>query len=110
MTAAIASSPFASAAGPELHEIYDKLAAVGPIRRAVVPCGARVWLVTGYAAARAALAAPRLVKGRPQDSPFARWSTASPATPKTSCDSPPTPRSGSSTTKVNAIYDPRNCS
>src|SRR5207249_4791466 len=37
-----------------------------------------------------------------------KWSTASPATTTTSCGSPPTPRSGSPTTKANVIFDQRN--
>jgi cytochrome P450 len=72
MTAVIASSPYTSTGGAERHEIYDELVAAAPIHRVVLPGGAETWLVTGYAAARAALADPRLVKGGPRDAPFAR--------------------------------------
>ncbi|PZF93478.1 hypothetical protein C1I93_17885 [Micromonospora endophytica] len=48
---------------------------------------------------------PPPIRGPPPRS----WSTASPATPPRSCGSPPTPRSGSPTTRANAISDPRSC-
>jgi cytochrome P450 len=71
MTAVITPNPYASTGGTERHEIYDELVAAGPVHRVLLPGGAEAWLVTGYAAARAALADPALVKGGPGNGPFA---------------------------------------
>jgi cytochrome P450 len=71
MTAVITPNPFTSTGGTDRQEIYDELVAAGPVHRVALPGGAEAWLVTGYAAARAALADPRLVKGGPGGGPFA---------------------------------------
>jgi cytochrome P450 len=71
MTGVITANPFTSTGGTDRHEIYDGLVAEGPVHRIVLPGGTQSWLVTGYAAARAALADPRLVKGGPGGGPYA---------------------------------------
>jgi cytochrome P450 len=71
MTAVITPNPYASTGGAERHEIYDELVAGGPVHRVVLPGGTEAWLVTGYAAARAALTDPALVKGGPGGGPYA---------------------------------------
>jgi cytochrome P450 len=71
MTGAITANPFTATGGADRHQIYDALAAAGPVHRTPLPGGAEAWLVTGYAAARTALADPRLVKGGPGGGPYA---------------------------------------
>jgi cytochrome P450 len=44
------------------HVAYERLRAEAPVRPAIMPRGLRVWLVTGYADAKALLADPRLSK------------------------------------------------
>lgn len=44
------------------HELYAQLREQRPVTRAVSPLGLRMWLVTRYADARAALNDPRLLK------------------------------------------------
>ncbi|WP_236788810.1 cytochrome P450 [Amycolatopsis sp. GM8] len=44
------------------HAFYERLRAESPVRQAVMPRGLKVWLVTGYADAKALLADPRLSK------------------------------------------------
>ncbi|HVV08765.1 cytochrome P450 [Amycolatopsis sp.] len=44
------------------HAIYEQLREQGPVRQAIARRGLRVWLVTGYAEAKALLADPRLSK------------------------------------------------
>ena len=44
------------------YPIYEQLRRVGPVRRATLPRGLTVWLVTRYADARAALSSPSLGK------------------------------------------------
>ncbi|WP_306999372.1 cytochrome P450 family protein [Amycolatopsis thermophila] len=44
------------------HALYRKLREDGPVRPAIMPHGMRVWLVSGYAEAKALLADPRLSK------------------------------------------------
>jgi cytochrome P450 len=71
MAAVITPNPYTSTGGAERHDIYDELVAAGPVHRVVLPGGAEAWLVTGHAAARAALTDPALVKGGPGNGPFA---------------------------------------
>ena len=61
---------FTANTGEVRHAVYDALAARGPVHRIVLPHGGEGWLVTGYEAARALLADPRLVKGGPGHGPF----------------------------------------
>ncbi|WP_020421854.1 cytochrome P450 [Amycolatopsis sp. ATCC 39116] len=44
------------------HALYRALREEGPVRPAIMPRGLRVWLVSGYAEAKALLADPRLSK------------------------------------------------
>lgn len=44
------------------HAAYERLRVEAPVRPAVMPRGLKVWLVTGYADAKALLADPRLSK------------------------------------------------
>lgn len=44
------------------HSVYARLRERGPVHRAVLATGLRVWLVTRYAEGRALLADPRLSK------------------------------------------------
>ncbi|GAB2973252.1 cytochrome P450 [Amycolatopsis acidiphila] len=44
------------------HAAYERLRVEAPVRPAVMPRGLKVWLVTGYADAKAVLADPRLSK------------------------------------------------
>ena len=44
------------------HRVYAEMRASGPVHRVVTPNRQQVWLVIGYAEARAALADPRLSK------------------------------------------------
>jgi cytochrome P450 len=44
------------------YPVYERLRAKGPVHRVWMPEGAEVWLVVGYAEARAALTDPRLSK------------------------------------------------
>ena len=44
------------------HSAYERLRVEAPVRPAIMPRGLRVWLVTGYADAKAALSDPRLSK------------------------------------------------
>lgn len=43
-------------------EVWARLRAIGPAHRAAMPNGLPIWAITGYDAARAALADPRLAK------------------------------------------------
>src|SRR5690242_19560491 len=47
------------------YSVHARLRAERPVTAVIMPGGAPVWLVTGYAEARAALADPRLVKSPP---------------------------------------------
>jgi len=47
------------------YAVHARLRARHPVTRAIMPGGAPVWLITGYAEARAALADPRLSKHMP---------------------------------------------
>jgi cytochrome P450 len=71
MSAVITPNPYTSTGGTERHEIYDELVTAGPVHRVLLPGGTEAWLVTGHAAARAALTDPALVKGGPGNGPFA---------------------------------------
>jgi cytochrome P450 len=71
MTAVLPNDPFTSTGADDRHAIYGELTAAGPVHRVPLPGGAEGWLVTGYDAARAALADPALVKGGPGHGPFA---------------------------------------
>ncbi|HEX3309672.1 MAG TPA: cytochrome P450, partial [Streptosporangiaceae bacterium] len=44
------------------YSVHARLRAQGPVARVIMPGGFPVWLVTGYAEARAALADPRMSK------------------------------------------------
>ena len=63
--------PFTAVEDGERLAVYDRLTRIAPIHPFVFPSGAEGWLVTGYDAARAALADPRLSKGGPGHGPFA---------------------------------------
>ncbi|MGB8996863.1 MAG: cytochrome P450 [Pseudonocardiaceae bacterium] len=56
-------SPFTETNGRARHAAFAELAAAGPVQRVVLFTGVAVWLVTGYAEARAVLAHPDVVKG-----------------------------------------------
>jgi cytochrome P450 len=71
MTGVIPTDPFTSTGARDRHAIYDALTAAGPVHRYPLPNGAEGWLVTGHAAARAALTDRALVKGGPGHGPFA---------------------------------------
>jgi cytochrome P450 len=71
MTGVIPTDPFTSTGATDRHVIYARLGAAGPVHRFPLPSGVEGWLVTGYTAARAALADPALVKGGPGHGPFA---------------------------------------
>ena len=47
------------------YSVHARLRAQRPVTPVIMPGGAPVWLITGYAEARAALADPRLRKNRP---------------------------------------------
>jgi cytochrome P450 len=66
----VIGDPFTATADGARHAVYDALAARGPVHRIRLPSGGEGWLVTGYEAARALLADPRIVKGGPGHAPF----------------------------------------
>ncbi|WP_214404992.1 cytochrome P450 family protein [Pseudonocardia lacus] len=70
MTGVIPTDPFTSTGATDRHVIYDALVGEGPVHRFPMPNGVEGWLVTGYAAARAAMADPALVKGGPGHGPY----------------------------------------
>jgi cytochrome P450 len=70
MTGVRPTDPFTATGSGDRHAIYDRLAARAPVHRVPLPGGPEAWLVTGYQAARAALADPRLAKGGPGNGPF----------------------------------------
>ena len=47
------------------YSVHARLRAQRPVTPVVMPGGTPVWMITGYAEARAALADPRLRKNRP---------------------------------------------
>ncbi|MEV6702824.1 cytochrome P450 [Streptomyces sp. NPDC051453] len=63
-------SPFAAVAGNKRHELYEALAAQGPVHPITAPSGTAGWLVTGSEETRALLADPRIVKGGWRATPF----------------------------------------
>jgi len=67
---AVAADPFTATADGARQATYDALTARGPVHRIPLPGGGEGWLVTGYDAARALLADPRIVKGGPGHGPF----------------------------------------
>lgn len=52
------------------HTLYERLRRKGPVHAAVMPDGLRVWMVTRYVDARAALASPLLSKDSGRASPL----------------------------------------
>jgi len=70
MSTAAPPDPFRATVDGDRHAIYGRLVAEGPVHRMPMPNGALGWLVTGYEAARAALADPRIVKGGPGHGPY----------------------------------------
>jgi cytochrome P450 len=69
--APIAVDPFTATAEGERQAVYDELVALGPVHRINTPNGQVGWLITGYEAARAALADPRIAKGKEGHSLYA---------------------------------------
>ncbi len=67
---AVLTDPFTATADGARHRVYDAFTARGPVHRIALPGGGEGWLVTGYDAARALLADPRIVKGGPAHGPF----------------------------------------
>ncbi|GAA2404821.1 cytochrome P450 [Actinomadura vinacea] len=63
------TSPFVEAAPAARHAAFAELAAAGPVRRVMLFTGVPVWLITGYAEAREALAHPDIIKGKGGDGP-----------------------------------------
>ncbi|MGK5555698.1 cytochrome P450 family protein [Actinomadura kijaniata] len=63
------TSPFVEAAPDARHAAFAELAAAGPVRRVTLFTGVPVWLITGYAEAREALAHPDVIKGSGGDGP-----------------------------------------
>lgn len=63
--------PFTAAPNGARHAALAELAGEGPVHHLVLPTTVPAWVITSYAAARAAFADPRLVKGGPRNSPFA---------------------------------------
>ncbi|GAA1536548.1 cytochrome P450 [Actinomadura kijaniata] len=63
------TSPFVEAAPSARHAAFAELAAAGPVRRVTLFTGVPVWLITGYAEAREALAHPDVIKGKGGDGP-----------------------------------------
>jgi cytochrome P450 len=56
--------PFLATADGDRHAAYQALSAHGPVHRLPTPAGVPVWMITGYQAARAAFADPRIVKAQ----------------------------------------------
>ena len=71
MTGVVPTDPFTATANGVRRLAYDDLAARAPVHRHQLPMGGECWLVTGYAAAKAALTDRRLVRGGPGHGPFA---------------------------------------
>ncbi|KAB8181548.1 cytochrome P450 [Nonomuraea phyllanthi] len=63
------TSPFVEAAPAARHAAFADLAAAGPVQRVMLFTGVPVWLITGYAEAREALAHPDIIKGKGGDGP-----------------------------------------
>jgi cytochrome P450 len=63
--------PFAAVPNGARHTALAELARTGALHNLVLPTTVPAWVITSYAEARAALADPRLVKGGPENSPFA---------------------------------------
>ncbi|SDL30284.1 cytochrome P450 family protein [Nonomuraea jiangxiensis] len=63
------TSPFVEATPAARSAAFAELAAAGPVRRATLFTGVPVWLITGYAEAREALAHPDVIKGKGGDGP-----------------------------------------
>ncbi|GAA4623883.1 cytochrome P450 [Actinoallomurus vinaceus] len=63
------TSPFVEATPAARYAAFAELAKAGPVQRVTLFTGVPVWLITGYAEAREALAHPDIIKGKGGDGP-----------------------------------------
>ena len=63
------ASPFVESPPAARYAAFAELAAAGPVQRVTLFTGVPVWLITGYAEVREALAHPDIVKGSSGDGP-----------------------------------------
>ncbi|MEO3871043.1 cytochrome P450 [Nonomuraea sp. B12E4] len=63
------TSPFVESTPAARLAAFAELAAAGPVQRVTLFTGVPVWLITGYAEAREALAHPDVIKGKGGDGP-----------------------------------------
>ncbi|MGW4489389.1 cytochrome P450 family protein [Amycolatopsis sp. NPDC004368] len=71
-TMTMENDPFTARVDGARPALLAELTAAGPVHHRMLPTGVPAWVVTGYAEARAALTDPRLIKGGPEHSPFAK--------------------------------------